>query len=582
MSPRNLFPNEANVNRAAAGSKTGIEGRKYRVDIANRLNTDKAFRCKVCKRVGRPESMFLLARAGKNLPSRVENIVPGGRKVNPKTSLQIEWKDGAKTNFRVTIADGSQIHLANAESFIEEFSAQFNLTIPDKVKTALLLFCGRHPRQKEILASVPVDFVGTKTRQKVEINYFSRLTLASMYGYDETMPKMLLDWFRDNCADLFMFCFAMGAARDKDYYADFMWYRTDGDKNDFHLFNLHAIAKELKALMHSDNIAACVIRPNDERQIGSTIAFPFGNLQQHENKLQFRHDFAKMESLVKSKAKSKHFGSRQKVSGHENEIRIADALNRNAKFREHFCENMGMSTSAFVAATAGGKNGSKVRGILGTMTTPKTDIVVLWKGGRITNISVKKSPLGQAYLVRASIFADVYEAQYGVSIPKKVRRALELFVGEAVDSKTILNATDISVDGEKARQIASEQNFRLMFEVIRNYDADMARKLLQWLKNEIVEVCELTFSAGAVKDREQWAHVLWYKNLVDADGQGLDYLVPIKRIMKALEKNGEKNVVERGPQNAGSTIQLPFGHLQYHQQKLEFYQHLKRIQALNP
>lgn len=119
-----------------------------------------------------------------------------------------------------------------------------------------------------------------------------------------------------------------------------------------------------------------------------------------------------------------------------------------------------------------------------------------------------------------------------------------------------------------------------MFEVIRNYDAKMATMLLDWLKMQIASVCELWFAAGAVKDRDKWANVLWYKNLVDADGQGLDFLVPISRIVVALSKNGRNNVVERGPKNAGSTILLPFGHLQYHKKQLEFYQQLKKIQSL--
>ena len=105
-------------------------------------------------------------------------------------------------------------------------------------------------------------------------------------------------------------------------------------------------------------------------------------------------------------------------------------------------------------------------------------------------------------------------------------------------------------------------------------------KFLDWLKNQIASVCELCFSAGAVKDRDKWANILWYKNLVDSDGQGLDFLVPINRIVSALAKNGESNVVERGPRNAGSTILLPFGHLQYHLKQLEFYQQLKKIQTL--
>ena len=145
-----------------------------------------------------------------------------------------------------------------------------------------------------------------------------------------------------------------------------------------------------------------------------------------------------------------------------------------------------------------------------------------------------------------------------------------MFIGEAEDSKTILDSTDISVDGEKVRGIAYEQNYRLVFEVIRNYAAKMASMLLDWLKMQIAAVCEICFAAGAVKDREKWANVFWYKNLVDADGQGLDFLVPINRIVSALVKNGDKN----------STILLPFGHLQYHLKQLEFYQQLKKIQSL--
>ena len=64
------------------------------------------------------------------------------------------------------------------------------------------------------------------------------------------------------------------------------------------------------------------------------------------------------------------------------------------------------------------------------------------------------------------------------------------------------------------------------------------------------------------------------------DAAGQVYLVPINRIVSALVKNGNRNVVERGPKNGGSTIQLPFGHLQYHLKQLEFYQQLKKIQSL--
>ena len=361
-----------------------------------------------------------------------------------------------------------------------------------------------------------------------------------------------------------------------------MWYRTgDLSAGGFEIYSLKQIASVIHAAMQTKKARANMVRPNDDLQIGSTIAFPFGNLQQHENKLQFRHSRRKMTALnLMKSAKKNNFGSSPKLSGHKNEEMIAEALNKNAAFRAHFCERVGMPENEFVAATAGGNHAPQVESIVGGNTAEKTDIRVLWRGGALTNISIKKDSAGQVYLVTAKNFVAVYEAQYKTVVPENIRRALALFIGEAPDSKSILDATDIAVDGERVRKLACEQNYRLVFEVIRNYDSQIAEELLQWLKNKITSVCELCFSAGAVKDREKWANVLWYKNLVDADGQGLDFLVPINRIIKALEKNGDKNIVERGPMNAGSTILLPFGHLQYHLKQLEFYQKLKKIQSL--
>jgi len=119
-----------------------------------------------------------------------------------------------------------------------------------------------------------------------------------------------------------------------------------------------------------------------------------------------------------------------------------------------------------------------------------------------------------------------------------------------------------------------------VFDVIYNYGARMANGLLAWLKDEIVRVFEISFAAGAVADRAEWSDVLWYKNLVAIEGDGLDYMAPIRQVMLALQKNGKNNAVEKGPMNGGSTLQLPFGHLQYHLKQLEFYQQMKKIQAL--
>ncbi len=579
---KKLFPDNTNVNRSKAGSEKGIAGRRYPIDVAEKLNNDRKFLSLVCKKLGKSVECFRCAESGKEIPSRLDNVVSGGKSVEPKVKLRIVWNDGSITNFKVTTSLSSQVHLEKTENFIEEFEAQFKLKIPSKVKEALLLFSGRHPRQKEILANIPVEYVGEKIRQKVEVNYFYRLTLASMYGYDEKMPTLLLKWFRDNCANIFMFCFSMGAVKNKNMWADYIWYGIGTNKlESFEIYNLNQLTRNIQLLTKSKVDKELNIKPNDYEQIGSTIAFPFGNLQQHENCLQFRHNWEKIQKLIEYKPIAKNnFGSIPKLSGHLNEERIAEFLNKNKNFRIHFCERLGLDEKDFFAATAGGKNAKKEESVLEGKTAGKTDVVVSWKDGTFTNISIKKRASGQVYLVTVKNFVAAYEAQYHIVIPENVKRALALFVGEALDSKEILNITDISVDGIEARNLAYNQNFRLMFDVICNYDPVMGRELLSWLKEKIVSVFELCFSAGAVKNRENWAHILWYKNLVDKEGQGLDFMIPIKNIMQALEKNAKNNVVERGPRSAGSTIQLPFGHLQYHLEQLEFYQKLNKIQKL--
>lgn len=561
-----------NFNRSNGGSEGGKAGRKYPALLAERLENDVAFRVWVCKQIGRNHQDFNYAVAGAGIPKTVSSICDSGSSIPPKTNLRIVWKDGLYSNFRVKTASPAQIHLEITSNFIAEYEAQFQSKIPALVKDALLLFTGRHPDQRRLLDSVPVNYVGDTIRD-LERKYFSRFTLASMYGINPRMAEALLGWLRKNIGDIFLFCFSVGASKWRNWAPDYLWYH--GAKGE-QIFNISTLLKKIQGMTKS--ALEEMIRPNDARQVGSTIALPFGNLQYHLHALQFRHDPRKIEAL--SKLKRKTFGSKQKTSGHDNELKIAHELNSSKEFRAHFCDRVGHDVLDFDRAEAGGASAKKELSVLGGKTTGKTDVSVFWKSGGVTNISVKKTPKGQVYLVGAKNFADVYEAQYGVLIPSKVRRALAFFTGEATESRSILEATDIKVDGTKARKIACESNYRLMFNVIKNYDARMAAALLSYLKENIPNVFEVCFAAGAVKDRSLWSNVLWYKNLVDDEGMGLDYLIPLPEIKAALVRKGEDNEVLPGPKNAGSTIHLPFGHLQYHNKQLEFYQILSKIQGL--
>ena len=577
--PERLFPNKTtNAKRAKGGSVGGLAGRGYPGLVAKRLRTDLEFRARICRCVGRNPDDFV--RAEVNLQKKAESVIAGARKADSKTSLRIMWRDGKHTNFSVKAAHPVQALLKRVPNFIPEFAAQYHKRIPRKVKEALQLFVGDHPRQQEILESIPVGCVGSKTRE-LEQSYRHRLTLASMAGYDDQMPKRLMGWFAANMADLLDYCFVRGAVRDPKVMPDYLWLHVGTKANsDFEIVDLKALVRKVRRIPRKS--ISGMIHPGDRARIGSTIDLPFGVLQYHEKSLQFRHDRGKLRALVDfAPARKSTFGSKPKEDGHRNELLIAETLNGDKELRKCFCDRLGRPVQKFESAEAEGKHAKKVEGVDGHKTEGKTDVVIRWKDGTRTNVSVKMRKAGQVYLVTAANFAAAYRGQYGSKIPPRVLKALKLFVGEDAESARILERTPISVDGERVRvKIERKQNSRLVFDVIRNYDPAMAQGLLDWLREHIVEVFELCFAAGAVKDRKNWADTLWYKNLLDEGGDGVDYMVPLKRIKSALRRKAASLVVERGPRNGGSTIQLPFGHVQYHNGQLEFYQLRKKIRAL--
>ena len=207
------FPVErTNVNRAKAGSLEGIAGRTYPILVAEKMRKDKDFLRKVCAYIHRDACEIKDILSGKALSEKVESVIQG-RKTPSKTTLRIVWKDNTQTNFIVKKSGPAHICLKKVEWFIPEFEAQFKKKVPPVVREALLLFVGRHPRQKQILDSISVNFVGDDIRDDVERKYHNRLTLASMYGYKVACAKKLLEWIAANSAEITEFCFSRGAAK---------------------------------------------------------------------------------------------------------------------------------------------------------------------------------------------------------------------------------------------------------------------------------------------------------------------------------------------------------------------------------
>ena len=90
--------------------------------------------------------------------------------------------------------------------------------------------------------------------------------------------------------------------------------------------------------------------------------------------------------------------------------------------------------------------------------------------------------------------------------------------------------------------------------------------MLEWFKDNIYELNKLSFAMGAAENEDEWSDYVWYINLLGENN--VDEVFYIKDICKAAVKVADKEIYY-GNGNGGTTIQLPFGFVQWHQSRLQ-------------
>ena len=283
-------------------------------------------------------------------------------------------------------------------------------------------------------------------------------------------------------------------------------------------------------------------------------------------------------------ARTKTFGSRQKLDGHENERRLRVALTEDEAFRAAFCARIGRDGADFLGAEGGGLNEERVATVLGTKSPGKTDLTLRWRTPEEprTNVSVKMDENGQVHLTTPERFVAAWAATFGTNVPPRVAKALGLFFGTDPDAARILEETPIEIDGERVRALERSHNGALCFDVLAHHDAAMAEELLVWLRDNRRALTDLCFSRGYAADPDEWAQWLWYRDAVRPE-RGLDRLIRISDLADAVDALTDeelRTLIRPGPKNGGTTILLPFGHLQYLHGKAEFYQSRAKIERL--
>lgn len=262
-----------------------------------------------------------------------------------------------------------------------------------------------------------------------------------------------------------------------------------------------------------------------------------------------------------------------KLSGHENEADV-ERLFDDPTFCSAFSERLGIG--AIKSASVGGLCETDVPSVFQDKTKSKTDLQLILENGNTINISIKKSWGGQVYLIGVDRFIAGYEMQFNETIPDAIKDLIYLyFYGNPKTNALLHNPAVVSGQGTKLIDYQIKHN-RLVWDSLYNMNKAAADSLLNWFKDNIDKIAEYCFSRGLAANRTDWAEYVWYINLLGEDD--VDEIFPIEDIKSAVKAH--KDLVYPSSQNGGSTTQLPFGFVQWHQCKMQFHHSLEKISSI--
>lgn len=259
-----------------------------------------------------------------------------------------------------------------------------------------------------------------------------------------------------------------------------------------------------------------------------------------------------------------------KATGHKNEELIAILLGSNYLYRDTFLRRAGYNSDN-TAVNFGGLRESSIDSVLGGKTKSKSDIWILGSdGSSVCGISIKKSPSGQVFLIKLDRFIQGLEVQYDMVIPDRIKRILELLWGSDKDRQDITNKYCKSI----FRDYENRKN-RLVGDTLMAYDSIAYDCIIEWFSSNVGIIADFCFSKGLSKYNH--ADIVWYKNIVDSE-VCMDELFSVADIVKGSIKN--RDMVFFGDKGGGTTIQLPFGFVQWHQESLQFHHNLEKIRMI--
>ena len=262
-----------------------------------------------------------------------------------------------------------------------------------------------------------------------------------------------------------------------------------------------------------------------------------------------------------------------KLSGHKNEDMVKDLLDTDLEYANDFLNRMGYVDNEIISTSVGGLHETNVPSVIGTRKTKsKTDLKFFLDNERVVNVSVKKSLSGQVYIVSAQNFIEIFEKQFECIIPESVKRAINLFWSGTLDTVNII---------EEFADRSNKNNFELQIRhrslnatTLKAYNRQLYDDMLMWFTDNAYEITKLCFAMGAVRDKSEWSDYIWHINMFGEND--VDAIFSIEDICVAAALVAEEKT-NYGTVNGGTTIQLPFGFVEWHHCQLQFHHNYDKI-----
>tara|TARA_Y100000748_G_scaffold300343_1_gene298666 strand:- start:1137 stop:1979 length:843 start_codon:yes stop_codon:yes gene_type:complete len=264
-----------------------------------------------------------------------------------------------------------------------------------------------------------------------------------------------------------------------------------------------------------------------------------------------------------------------KISGHENEKNILQLLKSDAEFKENLEEFFNTPMKEF---NIGGLNEKSVNSVFDkSLTKSKTDLKIISEN-KTLKFSIKKSRGGQVYLISIPRFIYGIKKQFNLDLNASELKAIKLFFGEdGEEVNKIIKSKKTMMINEKIKSY-ERRKLRLTIKSIESYDEGLAKSLLNFFRKNCREIFLFCFSRGLAIEESDWAEYLWYINTIKDDNDAkLNKIFEIKRLASNIKNSDD---LEFGTRNGGTTIQLPFGFVQWHQGQIQFHHNYKKICSL--